>query len=144
MQTGIAYQKGFHEGKQAAAAQPVQEPYDQTALELCNVCGWKTLIPDDGCLNCERAQPAQEPVAWAIYDKRGGSKSLHWPENHSPNGDATKFDAVPLYTTPPQRPWVGLTDEEIEGCLHHVDDEAVIGLSDFARAVEQLLRGKNT
>ena len=43
---------------------PVQEPYDQTALELCNVCGWKTLIPDDGCLNCEREQPAQEPVAW--------------------------------------------------------------------------------
>jgi hypothetical protein len=40
-------------------AQPVQEPYDQTALELCNVCGWKTLIPDDGCLNCKRAQPAQ-------------------------------------------------------------------------------------
>ena len=36
-------------------AQP--EPYDQTALELCNVCGWKTLIPDDACLNCERAQP---------------------------------------------------------------------------------------
>jgi hypothetical protein len=46
-----------------ALAQPAQEPYDQTALELCNVCGWKTLIPDDGCLNCERkAQPAQEPV----------------------------------------------------------------------------------
>jgi len=48
----------------AALAQPAQEPYDQTALELCNVCGWKTLIPDDGCLNCERAQPAQEPVGW--------------------------------------------------------------------------------
>ena len=49
-------------------AQPAQESYDQTALELCNVCGWKTLIPDDGCLNCERAQPAQpaqEPVAFA-------------------------------------------------------------------------------
>jgi len=57
------------------------------------------------------AQPAQEPVAWAVYDKRGGSKSLHWPENHSPNGDATMFDAVPLV---PQRPWVGLTDDEIE------------------------------
>ena len=36
---------------------PQPEPYDQTALELCNVCGWKTLIPDDACLNCERAQP---------------------------------------------------------------------------------------
>ena len=55
------------------------------------------------------AQPAQEPVAWAVYHKRGGSKSLHWPENHSPNGDATMFDAVPLV---PQRPWVGLTEEQ--------------------------------
>jgi hypothetical protein len=55
-------------------------------------------------------QPAQEPVAWVVYDKRGGSKSLHWPEQHSPNGDATMFDAIPLV---PQRPWIGLTDEEI-------------------------------
>jgi hypothetical protein len=44
-----------------ASPQPAQEPYDQTALELCKVCGWKTLIPNDGCLNCERTQPAQEP-----------------------------------------------------------------------------------
>lgn len=57
------------------------------------------------------AQPEQEPVAWAVYDKRGGSKSLHWSENHSPNGDATMFDAVPLV---PQRPWVGLTEDEIK------------------------------
>jgi hypothetical protein len=48
------------------------------------------------------AQPAQEPLAWAVYDKRGGSKSLHWPKQHSPDGDANMFDAVPLYTTPPQ------------------------------------------
>lgn len=42
-----------------------------------------------------------------------------------------------------KRPWVGLTDEEIEDCVHHVDDEAVFGLPDFARAVEQLLKEKN-
>jgi hypothetical protein len=53
---------GF-DSKQRMAADKLQE-YDQTALELCEVCGWKTLIPDDGCLNCERAQPAQEPVAY--------------------------------------------------------------------------------
>ena len=35
-----------------ALAQP--EQYDQTELELCDTCGWKTLIPDDCCLNCER------------------------------------------------------------------------------------------
>jgi hypothetical protein len=53
---------GF-DSKRQMAADKLQEPYDQTALELCNVCGWKTLIPNECCLNCERAQPAQEPVA---------------------------------------------------------------------------------
>jgi len=53
---------GWLRGEQCEICNAAQEPYDQTALELCNVCGWKTLIPDDGCLNCERAQPAQEPV----------------------------------------------------------------------------------
>ena len=63
---------GFN-SKQQMAADKLQEPYDQTALELCNVCGWKTLIPDDGCLNCERAQPAQEPVAreWNFCERCG-------------------------------------------------------------------------
>ena len=31
-------------------------PYDQTALELCERCGWKTVVPDDGCLNCNRRE----------------------------------------------------------------------------------------
>jgi hypothetical protein len=54
---------GFN-SKCQATADKLQEPYDQTALELCNVCGWKTLIPDDGCLNCERAQSAQDVNYW--------------------------------------------------------------------------------
>jgi hypothetical protein len=35
-------------------------PYDQQALELCEECGWKTLIPDEGCLNCERQPKAEQ------------------------------------------------------------------------------------
>jgi hypothetical protein len=38
------------------------QPYDQTALELCESCGWKTLIPGEGCLNCER-QPQPDDTA---------------------------------------------------------------------------------
>ena len=49
------------------------------------------------------AQPAQEPVAWIEHHKAGDN--LVWEK---PN------KGTPLYTTPPQRPWVGLTDEEIE------------------------------
>jgi hypothetical protein len=51
---------------QAALTEP--EPYDQTALELCDTCGWKTLIPTEGCLNCDRQPKAeQEPVADGYY-----------------------------------------------------------------------------
>ena len=42
------------------AAQPA---YDQTALELCITCGWKTLIPGDCCLNCERFKSISQPAS---------------------------------------------------------------------------------
>ena len=82
------------------------------------------------------AQPVQEPVAWAIYHKGGGSKSLHWPEQHSPNGDANMFDAIALYTTP-KRPWVGLTDEEASWC------QAPSTIQTWKR-IETKLKEKNT
>ncbi len=82
------------------------------------------------------AQPEQEPVAWAIYDKRGGSKLLFWPENHLFDGDATRFYAVPLYAAPPKREWVGLTKADCKG----------MSLCDKVVAIwtERLLKEKNT
>jgi hypothetical protein len=44
-----------------------QSAYDQTALELCDVCGWKTLIPDDVCLNCEYEKNAAQPAPVKTY-----------------------------------------------------------------------------
>jgi len=82
------------------------------------------------------AQPAQELVAWAVYDKRGGSKSLHWPEQHSPDGDANTFDAVPLV---PQRPWVGLTNED---CYEFA--KAQLSWDELLIAAETKLKEKNT
>ena len=32
------------------------EQYDQTALELCEKCGWKAIMPDEGCLVCAREE----------------------------------------------------------------------------------------
>jgi hypothetical protein len=88
--------------------------------------------------------PVQEPVAWAVYYKGGGSKSLHWPENHSPNGDATMFDAVPLV---PQRPWVGLTDDDFDTDMFSITslgacDAATI--KSIAKDIEAKLKEKNT
>ena len=98
---------------------------EQTSLELCNVCGWKTLIPGDCCLNCERkhplgqastdvgvpvyvvkkAEPVQEPVGYANeHDLKQmhyyGRGALLWGRDQL--DDLSNY--TPLYTTPPQRP----------------------------------------
>jgi len=74
-------------------------------------------------------QPAQEPVAW--YDKHGMI-------THDP------FEGVTaLYTTPPQRTWVGLTDEEIRDCLGPEAVRIPPGWSKLTRAIEAKLKEKN-
>lgn len=54
--------------------------------------GWKAAI--------EAA--ARKPVAYAVFHQLGGSKTLHWPEQHSENGDANDYRLVPLYAAPAQ------------------------------------------
>jgi hypothetical protein len=59
-----------------------------------------------------RKKPAQKPVAW-IAEFENGEQELHFEK---PTVGET---ITPLYTTPPaaqppQRPWVGLTDENFE------------------------------
>ena len=39
---------------------------EQTSLELCETCGWRTLIPGDCCLNCTRSDPDELTVAYTI------------------------------------------------------------------------------
>ena len=56
----------------------------------------------------EVSQPAQEPVAWITPDGEGFRIRFSAPTNDVPLG----WDA--LYTAPPKRPWVGLTDEDIK------------------------------
>jgi hypothetical protein len=70
----------------------------------------------DGCAACDaRAQPAQEPMATvtATVTSESGNQDVTmswWHEPALPVG--TK-----LYTAPPQRPWVGLMDEELADYL---------------------------
>ena len=85
----------------------------------------------------------QEPVAWINAEKR----TFEW------NGPilwrtptVAVLDKIPLYTTPPQRTWVGLTDEEIVE-LHHEIKVQLMGTyktEDIYRAIEAKLKDKNT
>ena len=75
-------------------------------------------------------QPEPEPVAWMQNDMEHFSL---WPD---------EWHVVPLYTVPPQREFIVLTDEEIAGTSVEC---AVTTPSDiyFARAIEAKLREKN-
>ena len=87
---------------------------------------------------CEQCA-VQEPVAYAVYHRMGGGKSLHWREQHSPDGDASEYQLVPLYTTPlaAQRQWVGLTEDERD----HIWNNSS---GDVLKALEAKLKEKNT
>ena len=59
------------------------------------------------------ADKLQEPVAWQWLG------SAHFRKKLPQNADKTAWN--PLYTTPPQRPWVGLTVQERNDCLVNAD-----------------------
>jgi len=95
-------------------AQPAQEPVAEFKKSaLCNypLLTWKEdyVAKFGDKLYTTPPQPVQEPVAWGFRNDAGAIYDCISPEAHAEvEGDYT----VPLYTTPPQRPWVGLTDDE--------------------------------
>ena len=66
------------------------------------------------------AQPEQEPVAWSYWQSclnDDGTQTAPWVHRLSkfkPTESIINKDVTPLYTTPPQRTWIGLTDEEMQ------------------------------
>jgi hypothetical protein len=85
-------------------------------------------------------QPEQEPVAWLSSPNFIEQETIEerprrvWFECNAGVG-------IPLYTAPPKREWVGLTDEEIAQTVGSPIDE--VYLVDFRRVIEKL-RSKNT
>ena len=91
-------------------------------------------------------QPAQqqEPVAWMYVNKDGECEQIEF-------GEAFDDPSVTLlYTAPPKREWVGLTDEELEkiDCVQlkyiGTGEYSIEGVDEFARAIEAKLKEKNS
>jgi hypothetical protein len=87
---------------------------------------------------------SQEPVAW-MYQEYRDDDQFGWRDEIQfvqPPNDPNYFRyIVPVYTHPPQRTWVGLTDEEMLMIYgqDHVGKKYSLG-----RMVQQALKEKNT
>ena len=106
--------------------------YEQKALTQGN----KTILAIKEAL----AQPEQEPVAWFHLHN---CKAYFTTE---PSEDMLGNYWTPLYASPPQREWVGLTEKELDAIT-----DKIIGFNsccgweeDYARAIEAALKEKNT
>jgi hypothetical protein len=89
-------------------------------------------------------QPAQDPVAWMVFDVYGNGEYVPNDNNKFFTKQTTATQKpIPLYTHPHQ--WQGLTDDEIWAMISKLDiageQEKII--SNFARAIEQALKEKN-
>ena len=80
-----------------------------------------------------------EPVAW-ISDSptKGNGKQLHWTKSEAWRWSS---NITPLYTAPPKKQWVSLTDQEVWEAIDDVLEGG--GWLDVARALEQAIKRKN-
>ena len=107
--------------------------------------------------------PDQEPVAWMhVMDNTEGIKangkgivSITQKRKHpfgKPGVDFSKsypVTSTPLYATPPQRTWVGLTQDEVLAIGKELGLKCKLGGNpnidfDYAEAIEAKLKEKNT
>ena len=90
-------------------------------------------------------QPEQEPVAWMDVD--GKTFPFVWNVSSLGVQQGSKYldeTLTPLYTHPPQRTWVGLTDVEIDYLLGSTVGENEETHISFARAIESKIKELNT
>jgi len=96
----------------------------------------------------------QEPVAW-LKTWSDGSLTVLKTKSHA----FADHELEPLYTAPPNKEWVGLTDEQVEDEWERITGHSIFGgdrsegramyispdeVIEFSRAIEAKLKEKNT
>ena len=130
---------GFISGYEEALRQALAQPVDAVNISQERVD--------------ETAKREHEPVAWVLYynNEQGtpmreifyGKAYMEETKSYNETHRGLKCQVVPLYTAPPKREWVGLTEAERVDIL---DDELTTqGTEHFAlaQAIEAKLKEKN-
>ena len=126
----------------AESAQTFYQPAAAEAIKILKSLGYVYEPTYTGLawVAKKSAQPEQqaEPVAW--MSQAGNFLSLL----EFTRADAELYGWKPVYTTPPQRPWVGLTVTTILDMMPSTIPAEYDGpLMEFARAVEAKLKERN-
>jgi hypothetical protein len=100
-----------------------------------------------GCVNhdCDKCKAVQESVA-KVYRHGESGNGTPWHGIKWLDEGVNMPDGTLLYTAPPaaQKPWVGLTEEEIEDTFQTSAGYCGGDFQCFARAIEAKLKEKNT
>ena len=85
--------------------------------------------------------PQPEPVAYIDVETRNLSwaKPTRW---ETPT--VVKMDKVPLFTAPPKKEWVALTDDDHEKIYQQFFYASKVSFNDLSKAIEAQLKEKNT
>jgi hypothetical protein len=119
------------------------EPYALEASMFSNDRVKIDPVTGNVSIGTPQQEAKDEPVAYINVEQR----KLEWAKYVSwGTPTVVNLPKIPLYTTPPQRTWVGLTDEEILVKCESVPDYDIGNhdLIHFARAIEAKLKAKNT
>jgi hypothetical protein len=126
--------------------------------------GWLKFIDEIQALR-QALETEQEPVAWRTFDGEGGYDYRSYEMNETYDKEWSERNpnhkgwVEPLYTAPPKREWVGLTDEQVEDEWERITGHSIFGgdrsegramhispdeVIEFSRTIEQALKEKNT
>jgi hypothetical protein len=147
--TDSIWSLGWYEGYKACNKNTAQA-YLKGFDEGCKSMSAKNKTENIGCLGMPvnvlvtPPQPEQEPVAYLTKRKIGGTEGLLRADMVDKSAkNQEPHDFIPLYTTPPQRTWVGLTDDDRLRLWLKTEAEDVDRYA-FAKAVEAALKELNT
>ena len=83
------------------------------------------------------AKPEQEPIGYWMGEFNDGAATLYEVPQESVFGRT--YRNMPVYTTPPQRTWVGLNDEQMRKICG-----SVVAMREAVREAEAILKEGNT
>ena len=108
------------------------EVLEDASAEMLTETGNENYYSEAIAILRQALETEQEPVAW-LKTWSDGSVSVLKTKSHA----FADHELEPLYTEPPKREWVSLTDEDMEALFLNEDGVR------FARYIEAKLKEKN-